>query len=648
MLLPEGRRTFRTGGGDFFELTDALGAGAELVASKHSLLVLLGAAWVFPEYFTAVRALQFAGGHFCCLIHDLVPIKLPSMCDKGTAEVFKFFIRRVVFYADAIMCVSEWTKNDLIDYARDVGVTLPPVTVVHNGTTIPHRAATECQPLAEDKEEFVLFVSTIEGRKNHELAFRTWSKLRDALGSRTPRLLLIGRIGWRVEGLIERLYETQFLDGLIEIRSDVSDEELDAFYRNCLFTIYPSRYEGWGLPVAESLALGKVCVASTATSIPEVARSCSVLIDPDDEDGFYEVVLRLVKDRDYLRSLERNIKQNYKPYSWAEVSEAILRSVSASINAASRFPMNARLGQEWAFRRLEYMSSNVMHGEEVGRYYERFSLPALLPQPLRLDNYMWSEMCTAGRGWFPREDWGRWSESNCGAQFHFTLPADASTMACFQVRIPSFSPGDRIALEDPRGKQCLFEMSGDTRLLEFNLAPYTDNGLVRFSIKYVPAADVNSEGERARGVGIVSAVLYQEDDLATDRQLQAARSAERTRAQQPALSTATAEQNEPLGRSLGRMEALFASRERIFEGFDGEYYLKEYKDVARQGFDPLDHFIRYGWKEGRRPAPNLSTLEFFAANRAAMRRLANFETESVLARSFHRLKERANTRGYVP
>ena len=99
-----------------------------------------------------------------------------------------------------------------------------------------------------DEKDFVLFVSTIEGRKNHDLAFAAWQRLRAELGNEAPRLLLVGRVGWRVEGFIEALHEFKFLDGLIEIKNDVSDEQLALLYSRCLFTIFPSLYEGLGPP----------------------------------------------------------------------------------------------------------------------------------------------------------------------------------------------------------------------------------------------------------------------------------------------------------------------------------------------------------------------------------------------------------------
>jgi glycosyltransferase involved in cell wall biosynthesis len=132
----------------------------------------------------------------------------------------------------------------------------------------------------------VLFVSTIEIRKNHRLLVRVWRRLIARHGTEAvPALIFAGQIGWMVDDLLADLAESGHLGGKIEHRPGLSDEELDEAYRSCLFTVFPSFCEGWGLPIAESLAHGKFCVASNRTSIPEVGGDLIDYFDPSDDDA---------------------------------------------------------------------------------------------------------------------------------------------------------------------------------------------------------------------------------------------------------------------------------------------------------------------------------------------------------------------------
>src|SRR5262249_18409088 len=136
-------------------------------------------------------------------------------------------------------------------------------------------------PAAEIPEPFVLFVSTIEARKNHHLMFGIWQDM-VSQGVDVPTLVCIGHVRWKSEDCIVQLVESNYLNGKIMIIEDVWDRALHQLYHRCLFTVFPSHYEGWGLPVSEALAQGKICVCSDRTSLPEVAGEFGVYIDIDD------------------------------------------------------------------------------------------------------------------------------------------------------------------------------------------------------------------------------------------------------------------------------------------------------------------------------------------------------------------------------
>ena len=139
-----------------------------------------------------------------------------------------------------------------------------------------------------------------------------------------PVLIFVGQIGWRVEDLLAELAASDFLAGKIELRRGLSDAELRDAYRSCLFTVFPSLCEGWGLPVAESLVQGKFCLASNRTSIPEVGGDLVDYFDPMDEDDALAKIERALLERGYLPAREARVRAEYRPKSWADCVHTLL------------------------------------------------------------------------------------------------------------------------------------------------------------------------------------------------------------------------------------------------------------------------------------------------------------------------------------
>ena len=113
---------------------------------------------------------------------------------------------------------------------------------------------------------------------------------------------------------------------MIRLRES-NDAQLGRLYDSALFTVYPSLYEGWGLPVAESLARGKICVASKATSIPEIAPELTDLCDPRDVDAWTAAVRRFAFDHETRRRREEQIRTEYRRTPWHETAAVISSAI---------------------------------------------------------------------------------------------------------------------------------------------------------------------------------------------------------------------------------------------------------------------------------------------------------------------------------
>jgi glycosyltransferase involved in cell wall biosynthesis len=183
---------------------------------------------------------------------------------------------------------------------------------------------------------YVLMVSTIEPRKNHILLFRVWRRLmEDMRASSVPTLVFAGRVGWLVSDLMEQLHNSSFLDGKIIVIESPTDEELEALYGGCLFTLFPSFYEGWGLPVTESHAFGRPCIISKTSSLPEAGGSLARYIDPDNTTDAYRVIRETIQDQAGLREWRDRVRREFKPVEWSQSARAVFKALDTTIGASS-------------------------------------------------------------------------------------------------------------------------------------------------------------------------------------------------------------------------------------------------------------------------------------------------------------------------
>jgi len=177
---------------------------------------------------------------------------------------------------------------------------------------------------------YILFVSTIEIRKNHALLFRAWRRLLDDIGpDRLPILVFAGAIGWIVDDLMQQIRNAGFLGGKLLIIESPSDATLEALYRNALFTVYPSHYEGWGLPVVESHAFGTPCLAARATSLPEAGGTLARYFTPDDPADLCRAIRHLIDNPADLDAWRAELRATFRPTPWHATAEAILAAIDA-------------------------------------------------------------------------------------------------------------------------------------------------------------------------------------------------------------------------------------------------------------------------------------------------------------------------------
>lgn len=318
-----------------------LAVSAEIDLPFDTLIINLGTSLWVADYFRFIRHAKATRRiSYVPFVHDLIPAVTPHLCMIGIVEEFTGWLAGVFEHADGFLANSRSTARDLRSVAGRMGRSpdAARVEVVRLDAELGS-GATPAPPSSFDRwglrdVPFVLLVSTIEPRKNHVLAFAAWGDLIRRFGAdKVPRLVCAGRDGWMSEDIYHRLSADPDLLGSVVILHHLSDAELSLLYRSSLFTLYPSLYEGWGLPVSESLGHGRLAVVADNSALPEAGSGFALPFTSDDPAALAATVERLLFDGDWRRGKEEALAAGYRPRSWAAIAAQI---VSASRRLAEQ------------------------------------------------------------------------------------------------------------------------------------------------------------------------------------------------------------------------------------------------------------------------------------------------------------------------
>ncbi|KQQ87764.1 glycosyltransferase family 1 protein [Massilia sp. Leaf139] len=265
------------------------------------------------------------------MCYDIIPIRLPHLCVADVAAKFSHYFLDVARCADRIVCISEYSRADLRKFLEASRVPVPALGVVRLGCEIASAGNTAPSAAVAEvlRRRFILFVSTIERRKNHETLYRAYTRMVDAGATDLPLLVFVGMAGWGMNDLMSDLKLDPRIRPYLRILNHVSDSDLARLYEHAYFTAYPSLYEGWGLPVAESLAYGKFCLASNAASIPEVGGELIEYVDPWDIPHWAERLHWYIEHPEAVAQREAAIRSGYRPASWTETGRTLVEAAYA-------------------------------------------------------------------------------------------------------------------------------------------------------------------------------------------------------------------------------------------------------------------------------------------------------------------------------
>lgn len=317
-------------------------AGLDETQIDGAPLIVCGSAWMQnSNYAAGVNSFARAQNlRLTPVICDIIPIKFPFWFDKGYTQIFEKNLQMLLAGADRVLAISKATRADVQDFYLEHEGSVLPVDTFELGDQIDvggpeEDVIREAHPVLEKLQiasgDFVLSVGAIHLRKNHKTLYDTWLRLAEKLGRKTPHLVIVGGVAWNGNDLARAFREDQRISSIVHIVEGVSDRDLEWLYQNCLLTAYPSLYEGWGLPVAESLRYGKICLASNVSSMPEIAPNSTDLLDPLDITAWASRVIMYATNKAARAAREAEIATRYRPRTWRKAAEDFLGKLSAPV-----------------------------------------------------------------------------------------------------------------------------------------------------------------------------------------------------------------------------------------------------------------------------------------------------------------------------
>ena len=508
LSLRQGDRTDPAWIGALYRLYLTQLAQPSFVFPRGAFLVNLGTSWWLQNYFLFVRdAKRRFGVRYVPFVHDMIPILFPEHCTKELTQDFISWALGVFQHADHFLTNSEATKRDLTAVAATLGSPIADAQASVIRLDADFRKPTsvalprhELSRWGLGREPFVLFVATVESRKNHVGAFDAWLRLVHKYGrSRTPRLVCVGNRGWLNDAVYARLAHNEALRDRVIMLSQLSDDELALLYRSCLFTLYPSNYEGWGLPVTESLCYGKVPLLSNAASLPEAGGPFGVYFESGSVGELVEALETLIFDVQYRRAAEQRIEADFAPRCWADIEaqiEGVLANLAVSQSATATVDVP---------------------GAILGAYY---------PLVRNRETRIWpglgaAEIYRSDTGWWWPDDWGCWTKPQGGELALRPARCLERIRAYLRLRgLPTKNTRYEVADYDGAVLSAGVIEGGQSRWIVFDTHCAAD-GVIRLRLRGDESedlADVSGGLDRRRAsVGLHGFCLCDPDDL-TSRQ----------------------------------------------------------------------------------------------------------------------------------
>jgi len=261
-------------------------------------------------------------------VHDLKYLLFPRLLGSSMkVAYYSWIVKRGVHKAAHIIAVSESTKKDIVK----LGIHSRKIEVIHEANTLGCDKKENTSPSGIGDKPYLLFVGEDRPHKNIDRLLKAHRALHDRMGARCPRLVIVGPVSKRFARSASEIAEKS---GVI-IVGPVDDGTLVQLYRSALALVYPSLYEGFGLPILEAMAAGTPVITSNYSAMAEVAGGAAILVDPRSIDQIEQAMTRIAVNSEERNRLRRLGLSHVRKYSWDKAASSTVQLYEEVISAAA-------------------------------------------------------------------------------------------------------------------------------------------------------------------------------------------------------------------------------------------------------------------------------------------------------------------------
>jgi glycosyltransferase involved in cell wall biosynthesis len=267
-------------------------------------------------------------------IHDLSFEHLPQTFNRRSRIQLRLTVRRTARSASHIIVPSEHTRRDIIE-TYNIGserVSVTPLAAPESFAPVEdEREVRRVRELYKIRGDYILTVGSIQPRKNLARLISTYAALRRARPhANLPQLVLVGKRAWLYGETLSAIEEFGIRD-LTILAGYVPESDLPALYTGALCFVYPSYFEGFGLPPLEAMQCGAPVIAGNETSLPEVVGDAGLLVDPFDVEALATALARMIDDSDLRARLRHKGLERAKHFSWRETARLTLQAYERAV-----------------------------------------------------------------------------------------------------------------------------------------------------------------------------------------------------------------------------------------------------------------------------------------------------------------------------
>ena len=268
----------------------------------------------------------FAPRRCAISILDVSYINFPELFKPSDLNQLTKWTKYSIKKASRIFTISKASKDDIIKEYKIPGYR---VAVTYPG--IKEALSSKCSKLNMDeikkkygiKKEYILFVGTLQPRKNIIRLIEAFSKL-----NQNMELVIVGKRGWLYEEILAAPQKYE-VEEKVKFLDSVTDEDLPYFYQNAICFVLPSLYEGFGLPVLEAMKYGCPTVISNVSSLPEAGGEAALYVDPENADDIKKKLELIINDEELRKELTRKGHEQVKKFSWEKTARETLRGLES-------------------------------------------------------------------------------------------------------------------------------------------------------------------------------------------------------------------------------------------------------------------------------------------------------------------------------